>query len=340
MKNKILIASDTYHPEVNGVVNHIINIGIELEKMGYQVSYIHPGYFITIPTPRYKSVRLAVNAWPKTKKLINERQPNFVHIATEGPIGIATRQHCIQNNLPFTTSYLTQFDRYISLYFPWFPQYIVRSYVKWFHKKSNHILAPTQSIKHQLLADGFNKNKMITWGGGVDRTQFKPTKKTAWPYTKPIWIYAGRVSIEKNIEAFLKLELEGTKIIVGDGPQLSRLKKDFPEVIFKPCATQSQLASYFSSSDAFIFPSKTDTFGLVMIEALACGLPVAAYHAPGATDIFQGSKINCLHHDLKVAAIKALNIKKDDCIEHAKQFDWAKCAKILITLYKKYNQYT
>ena len=327
---KILIVTDAWYPQVNGVCRTLKNLGDELKKIGHQVEYIEPNQFFTVPMPKYNEIKLSLNVWPRVGRLISKADADIIHIATEGPIGIFAKRYCVKNKLKFTTSYHTQFDKYLKLYYPYLPIKLAQKFLKGFHSKAEKILVTTQSMKDELQDIGFDKDKMVVWTRGANHGAFQKPKKINLEYKRPIYLYVGRVSIEKNIRAFLDLELEGTKLVVGKGPDLDKLKKEYPEAIFKGERTNGELASYFASSDVFVFPSKTDTFGIVIIEALKCGLPVAAYPVAGPKDIFNGTNIGSLNNDLKKAAIEALKSDRSACIEHAKKYTWENCAKIFL----------
>ena len=327
---KVLICTDAWYPQVNGVCRTLKNLGDELKKIGHDVEYIEPNLFFTIPMPKYNEIKLSLNVWPRVGTLIKKAKADVVHIATEGPIGIFAKRYCVKNNIKFTTSYHTQFDKYLKLYYPYLPIKLAQKFLKNFHKKAEKILVTTQSMKEELQEIGFNKDQMVVWTRGANHSSFKNPKKINLEYKRPIFLYVGRVSIEKNIRAFLDLDLDGTKLIVGKGPDLTKLKKEYPSAIFKGERTNGELASYFASSDVFVFPSKTDTFGIVIIEALKCGLPVAAYPVAGPKDIFNGTNIGSLNHNLKIAAEEALKADRQACLEHAKKYTWENCAKIFL----------
>ena len=327
---KILIVTDAWYPQVNGVCRTLKNLGDELKKIGHQVEYIEPNQFFTVPMPKYNEIKLSLNVWPRVGRLISKADADIIHIATEGPIGIFAKRYCVKNKLKFTTSYHTQFDKYLKLYYPYLPIKLAQKFLKGFHSQAEKILVTTQSMKDELQEIGFDKDKMVVWTRGANHGAFQKPKKINLEYKRPIYLYVGRVSIEKNIRAFLDLDLEGTKLVVGKGPDLDKLKKEYPEAIFRGERTNGELASYFASSDVFVFPSKTDTFGIVIIEALKCGLPVAAYPVAGPKDIFNGSNIGSLNNDLKQAALDAINADRSECIEHAKKYTWENCAKIFL----------
>src|SRR6056300_1447903 len=311
---KILIATDAYFPQVNGVVRTLHETGEILKSQGHTIEYITPQLFLTFPMPKYNEIRLSVNVWPRVGNLIKQINPDAIHIATEGPIGAMARRYCIKNNL--------------KLYFPIIPAKWAEKFLANFHNKAERILVTTETMRKELIDIGIDNKKMITWTRGGNHGPFKNPNKIDLPHRRPIWIYVGRVAIEKNIRAFLELELEGTKIIIGKGPDLKKLKKEFPNDHFLGEKTNGELASHFASSDVFVFPSKTDTFGIVVLESLNCGTPVAAYPVPGPLDILGGTEIDTLDEDLKTSALKALKISREDCLKFAKKYSWEETARI------------
>ena len=325
---KILIATDAYYPQVNGVVRTLHETGEILKSQGHTIEYLTPQLFLTFPMPKYNEIRLSVNVWPRVGSLIKQLNPDAIHIATEGPIGTMARRYCIKNNLKFTTSFHTRFDKYLKLYLPIIPSKWAEKFLANFHNKAERILVTTETMRKELIDIGIDNNKMVTWTRGGNHGAFKNPTKIDLPHKKPIWIYVGRVAIEKNIRVFLELELEGTKIIIGKGPDLKKLKKEFPNDHFLGEKTNGELASHFASSDVFVFPSKTDTFGIVVLESLNCGTPVAAYPVPGPLDILGGTEIDTLDEDLKTSALKALKISREDCLKFAKKYSWEETARI------------
>ncbi len=225
---KILIVTDAWYPQVNGVCRTLKNLGDELKKIGHQVEYIEPNQFFTVPMPKYNEIKLSLNVWPRVGRLISKADADIIHIATEGPIGIFAKRYCVKNKLKFTTSYHTQFDKYLKLYYPYLPIKLAQKFLKGFHSKAEKILVTTQSMKDELQEIGFDKDKMVVWTRGANHGAFQKPKKINLEYKRPIFLYVGRVSIEKNIRAFLDLELEGTKLVVGKGPDLDKLKKEYP----------------------------------------------------------------------------------------------------------------
>lgn len=323
---RILIVTDAWFPQTNGVVRTLSTTGEELRRLGHSVEFITPDRFDTVSFPTYKEIKLAYNPFKKMGQIINDFNPNVIHIATEGPLGLAARSYALKNELPFTTSYHTKFPEYLSsqLYVPPFLTY---AYLRWFHKSSSSIMTSTGSLRDELRTKGFGNLKH--WSRGVDIELFKPREKAFLDLPRPIFLYVGRVSYEKNIKDFLDLDLPGTKLVVGNGPQLESLKLEYPSVVFAGKREGEELAKFYSSSDVFVFPSKTDTFGLVLIEALASGIPVAAYPVTGPIDVIgENSEVGVLSNDLRSAALNALNISGVKCRQFIlDNYLWTNCTK-------------
>lgn len=328
--SKILLATDAWQPQINGVVRTLGHVVQEAKALGYDVEVINPTNFKNIACPSYPEIRLAVDPFFKVDEIIKQSKPDYIHIATEGPIGMSFRKYCKRNALNFTSSFHTLFPEYLKKRV-FMPRTISYAYLKKFHNAAQQTLVPTRSIKKSLRLMGFKNLK--TWSRGVDTKLFKASNKDDSLFShlpKPIHLYVGRVAIEKNIEAFLNLELNGSKVVVGDGPQLAELRVKYPSTIFTGAKKGSELAAHYASADVFVFPSKTDTFGLVILEALASGLPVAAFNAPGPKDIFYKSHLNGLGDCLKTSIHKAYKFKKQDCIEFAQKFSWASTTQIFL----------
>ena len=321
---KIIIATDAWKPQINGVVTTLEKIGDELTTLGNKVKYITPEYFRTFPCPSYPSIRLAI--WPgnKVSTMLDEFDPDAIHIATEGPLGQATRSYCIKHKLKFTSSYHTQFPEYIRLRAP-VPVSWSYAFLRRFHIKAMRTMVPTLSQQRRLIERNFSN--VVICSRGVDTGQFYPRSKDFIDAPRPVSMYMGRVAIEKNIEAFLDLDLPGTKVIVGDGPDLLILKKKYPDVIFTGFKRGAELAQYLAAADVFVFPSLTDTFGLVMLEAMACGVPVAAFPVTGPIDVVIQGKTGVLDNDLKKAVLQALELNPDDCVVYARKSSWRNCAE-------------
>ena len=334
---KIMIITDAWTPQVNGVVRTMQRVIEECEAMGHEFEIISPSDgFWTIPLPTYSEIKLALFAKRKIKKRFEAFEPDAVHIVTEGTLGMAGRSVCLKARHPFSSSYHTRFPEYISARFPFIPLSWGYSFVRWFHKYSGSVMVVTPSMRDELTERRF-KN-VVPWSRGVDTKLFHPSNRinegeAGDPFAglkRPIYLNVGRVAVEKNIEAFLELDLEGSKVVVGDGPAFDHLKAKYPEAHFLGPKFGEDLATCFASSDVFVFPSLTDTFGLVIIEAQASGVPVAAYNVPGPKDTIPGSNAGILGDDLAAAARAALELSPEDCRRHAEKFSWRACAETFI----------
>lgn len=321
---KIVIVSDAWHPQINGVVTTLTEVSGWLESRGHSVTVIHPGLFTTVPCPTYPSIRLAVFPGRKLARQMAAIRPDSIHIATEGPLGVAAKRYCLKNGLSFTSSYHTQFPEYINLR-TGIPARWVYRWMRAFHGAASNTLVTTYSMRNRLLVEGFRN--MTVWTRGVDSSLFYPRNEPFLKSNKPIALYMGRVAVEKSIEDFLKLDLPITKYVVGDGPDRARLERKYADVHFVGFKQGEELARYLAASDVFVFPSKTDTFGIVMIEALACGVPVAAYPVQGPVDIIRQNVTGVLDKDLGRAVMGALELNRDDCLKAAARYRWDRCAK-------------
>ena len=329
---RILLATDAWEPQVNGVVRTLTRITAELRAMGDQVEVISPDQFPTFPLPTYPEIKLAVGAYEKVQERFKSFEPEAIHIATEGPIGLAARRICLEWKLPFTTSYHTRFPEYISARLP-LPLAAGYAYMKWFHKPSGRLMVATPTLQDELGRHGFRN--LSRWSRGVDTETFHPKHPTDPDVyaglARPIFLNVGRVAVEKNIEAFVSLDLPGTRVVVGDGPQREDLTAKYPQVVFTGAKFGDELAAYFAGADVFVFPSLTDTFGLVLLEAMACGVPVAAFSAPGPIDIIPGSGAGVLapgqSGGLKEAALACLDLDHEAVRAYAEQFSWRSCAE-------------
>ena len=323
----ILIVTDAWSPQVNGVVRTLQSVRSELEAMGHAVSVISPDQFRSMPCPTYPEIRLALTG--SLGKRIEAAAPEAIHVATEGPLGLAARKYCIRRKLPFTTAYHTQFPEYVSkrtkLPARWFWRYI-----RWFHAASTAVMVSTPAVERQLHENGIPHTRH--WGRGVDLSLFTvqgPRHPAFEDLQRPIQLYVGRVAVEKNIEAFLTSSHPGTKVVVGEGPSLEKLKERFPHIRFLGKLVGADLASAYRSADVFVFPSRTDTFGLVLIEALATGTPVAAYPVQGPIDVLTDA-VGCMNEDLDQAIVGALTRDREVCAEYAGHFGWAESARQLL----------
>jgi glycosyltransferase involved in cell wall biosynthesis len=320
---RILIVTDAWKPQVNGVVRTLSSTSNHLRRMGHDIEMITPQGCKSIPCPTYKEISLALTPSRLVKNTFQQFQPEMVHIATEGPLGWSARRYCKKNDLKFTTSFHTQFPEYIHARTK-IPTGWTYKVLRRFHSLARHVMVTTLSMEKKLASAGF-KN-LTKWSRGVDTQIFQPQSRS-FVGTKPNLLYVGRVAVEKNLEAFLDMKIDAVKIVVGDGPQLPYLKAKYPDVLFAGAKFGDELVHYYSMADAFVFPSRTDTFGLVMLEALACGTPVAAYPVEGPIDVIQSSEVGCLDKDLKKATMMALGKSRKKCRNYALEFSWEKCTK-------------
>lgn len=318
---RIMIVTDAWYPQVNGVVRTLDTVKSKLSDSGHEVSVLNPHTpgVKTIPCPTYPDINLAVGASSQVARSIEEFAPNCLHIATEGPMGLAARKFAKHSGIPFTTSFHTKFPEYIYARTR-IPTKLTYSLLRWFHRRSRSVMVNTKSMEDSLRGRGFRNLKR--WTRGVDTDLFRPSEDLFLTDKRPIHLYVGRVAVEKNLESFLDLDLEGTKYVVGDGPLLNSLKLRYPDVRFAGFKYGLELAHYFAAADVFVFPSRTDTFGLVMLEALACGVPVAAYPVTGPLDVITNSEVGSLDFNLKRAIERAYKLSRHRCREFALQFSW------------------
>jgi len=319
----LLVVTDAWYPQVNGVVRTIDKTAEELRARGIRVDLITPNEFRTVPMPGYGEIGLSLTTSAPVVHRIEALQPDAIHIATEGPLGWIARGYCVRRRLPFSTAYHTQFPEYLRARVP-FPLWASYRIVQYFHRPATACLVGTPYLKAVLEERGFSNVQV--WPKGVDTTLFTPAKRAPLPYAGPVFLYVGRVAVEKNIEAFLALDLPGTKLVVGDGPSLRSLKAAYPAVTFLGARHGDELARLFASADVFVFPSRTDTFGLVLLEALASGTPVAAYPVTGPIDVIADATIGVLDNDLRAAALAALQLRHDPCRSYAERYSWAASA--------------
>lgn len=316
---KVMIVTDAWRPQVNGVVRTLTTTKLEMEKMGHEVDLLSPLEFRTFPCPTYPEIRLSWLPGKAVEKRIREFAPHALHIATEGPLGIAARRYALRNNLPYTTAYHTRFPEYVQARFA-IPLSWTYRFLRWFHGPSSAMMAPTPKVKSDLEDWGFTN--AVLWTRGVDLDVFKLQEANKLDSKPPIFLYVGRVAIEKNVEAFLELDLPGSKWVAGDGPAMAGLKARYPDVNYLGVLNQPELAEIYASADVFVFPSKTDTFGLVLLEAMACGLPVAAYPVTGPIDVLGDSDAGVMHENLREACLAALKIDRKTARAHAEKFSW------------------
>jgi glycosyltransferase involved in cell wall biosynthesis len=318
---RIMIVTDAWSPQVNGVVRTLQTVRAELEKMGHEVEVISPDLFRSIPCPTYSEIRLALTTRRAVGARIEAFAPDSLHIATEGPLGLAARRWCLARGHHFTTAYHTQFPQYLAKRTKLPPRLFWR-YIAWFHRPARAVMASTQTLRGELHANGLAVTRL--WGRGVDLACFRPD---AAPHqalaglARPIQLYVGRVAVEKNVEAFLECRYPGSKVVVGDGPALVGLRRKYPKVHFLGALRGDPLAAAYAGADVFVFPSRTDTFGLVMIEALACGTPVAAYPVPGPIDVLTDA-VGAMDEDLDAAIASALTRDRGACARYGRSFSW------------------
>jgi glycosyltransferase involved in cell wall biosynthesis len=329
---RIAIATDAWYPQVNGVVRTLGATVAELDRRGYEVELITPQRFHTAPMPGYSSIRIAMAPRFGVRKMLDAFEPEIVHISTEGPIGWSTRAWCISSGIPFTTAFHTRFPDYAAArtgisaerFWP-----IMRR----FHAESRAVMVATESLAAELAQRGIPQT--LNWSRGIDRWTFRPNGEKLAAMAdlpRPILLNVGRVAIEKNLEAFLDAKAPGTKVVVGDGPALEEMKRRYPDAVFLGALAGEELASAYRSADCFVFPSRTDTFGLVLIEALACGVPVAAYPVAGPLDIIgrtgrgvddtMPATVGVLDDDLALAINKALSLDRTAAAVFGSRFTW------------------
>lgn len=326
---RVLIATDAWAPQVNGVVRTLETLGSQLERLGHEVQFVTPDGFRTVPMPTYPEIRLALFARRAVGRVIDAFKPDAIHIATEGPLGLATRRNCMRRGVSFTTSFHTRFPEYIHARFG-VPTAWSYAGLRWFHGPATAVMVATRSLERDLEQRGFKNLRL--WSRGVDTDLFKPGAKDWLDLPRPVFLYVGRVAIEKSVEEFLKLDLPGSKLVVGDGPQLAELQQRYPNVRFTGPKFGQDLARLYAASDAFVFPSRTDTFGLVVLEALASGLPVAAHPVQGPIDIIGGNaKVGALSENLQEAALAALQLSPTASRAFAMEFSWEACTRQFLT---------
>lgn len=325
---KIALISDAWHPQINGVVTTLSNTCAALLRLGHSVELITPDLFRTWPCPGYPDVGMAFLCGPKLRPILKAFQPDAIHLATESSIGFAARRYCRHYGYRYTTSFHSRFPEYFKLR-AGVPLSVTYTYLRWFHERSTRVMVSTESLQNELSRKGFKH--LALWSRGVDSDLFRPRDKGFIRDQRPIFMYTGRVAIEKNVEDFLKLDLPGTRYIIGDGPQRLELEQKYPAARFLGYQTGETLARYLAAADVMVFPSRNDTFGLVILEALACGVPVAAYPVQGPKDVLQDARAGILHNDLREAAFKALSLNPHDCRRYALQYSWDNCARQFVS---------
>lgn len=328
---RIAIVTDAWRPQINGVVRTLEIVARILRADGHEVEVFGPDRFRTLPCPTYPEIRLSLFPSSRLSHMLKLFAPDAIHLVTEGPLGWAARGFCRRNGIPFTTAYHTRFPEYVRarIMLPLSWSY---AFVRHFHAPSAAVMVVSPAIRDELTARGF-KN-LVPWSRGVDITAFKPQPREETGEPRPIWLYAGRVAIEKNIKAFLDLDLPGTKWVVGGGPQLKSLQRRYANAHFFGSVDTDELSYRYSQADCFVFPSVTDTFGLVMVEALASGVPVAGYPVPGPLDVVTDPRVGALDKDLRTACLAAFPRDPEDCRRHAETFTWQRCAQQFVDTLK------
>lgn len=324
---RVLIATDAWHPQVNGVVRTLTSLARAASKLGVTIEFLSPEGFPSIPVPTYPGLRLALPGRRRIAQRIAEANPDAIHIATEGPIGHVVRAYCRARGRPFTTSYTTRFPEYISARAP-IPERWIYAALRRFHASASVTMVATPSLMAELSQRGFSKLGM--WTRGVDTELFRPNRSIDVSFPRPIFVCVGRIAVEKNLDAFLSLNLPGTKIVIGKGPQEPQLRRRYPQVRFLGQLENGILAGHLAAADVFVFPSKTDTFGVVQLEALASGVPIAAFPVTGPKDVIGDQPIGVLHEDLRIACIGALKLSREACRNFALSCSWEASARQFI----------
>jgi glycosyltransferase involved in cell wall biosynthesis len=328
---KILIATDAWHPQVNGVVHTLGHVAQEAKALGTEAEFLSPDQFWTLPMPSYPEIRLALVAPGDVERRLEKSRPDAIHVATEGPIGHAMRRVCLRRRLPFTTSFHTRFPDYLAERLPvperWTSE-LTWAWLRRFHAPGAAVLAATPALVGELATRGFKNVRL--WPRGVDAQLFCPRAGATLDLPKPIFLTVGRLAVEKNLEAFLALDLPGSKVVVGDGPSRAALERKFPDAVFLGARRGEALAEIYAAADVFVFPSRTDTFGLVLLEALASGLPVAAFPAAAPRDVIGDAPVGCLDEDLRRACLGAIEYRREDCRDFALRMTWAASARIFL----------
>jgi glycosyltransferase involved in cell wall biosynthesis len=320
---RVMIATDAWHPQVNGVVRTLTSLAAAAKSLGVSIDFLTPEGFPTVALPTYENLRLALPHAAEIARRVEAANPDAIHIATEGPIGFMTRAYCRRRGRPFTTSYTTCFPEYIAARAP-IPESWSYAVLRRFHAAATVTMVSTPSLTAELRKRGFQNLRM--WTRGVDTDLFAPERVIPLDLPRPIFLTAGRVAVEKNIEAFLSLDLPGSKVVIGEGPQEAELRGCFPGVTFLGLRRGGELAGLMAAADVFVFPSRTDTFGVVQLEALACGVPVAAFPVMGPRDVIGDQPVGVLNEDLRTACLGALTLSREACRVFALTRSWATSA--------------
>jgi glycosyltransferase involved in cell wall biosynthesis len=328
---KILIATDAWHPQVNGVVRTLGQLAREARELGARIEFVAPDRFLTLPMPSYAEIRLSLVPPGAVERRLDAVRPDVVHIATEGPIGHAMRRVCLRRGLPFTTSFHTRFPDYLAGRLPFAQKLTEAAAWRWlgaFHGESAAVMAATPSLCTELTERGFPRVKL--WPRGVDTQLFRPRGLAGLDLPRPLFLTVGRLAPEKNVEAFLALDLPGTKLVVGDGPARAALERQYPDAIFLGARHGEALAEIYAAADVFVFPSRTDTYGLVLLEALASGVPVAAFPVAAPRDVIGTANVGVLDEDLRAACLGALGRSRSQCRAFALGLTWRESARAFL----------
>jgi glycosyltransferase involved in cell wall biosynthesis len=320
---RILIATDAWHPQVNGVVRTLTALGSELRKLGVALDFLTPDGMRTVALPSYPEIRLAISSPRQIERRIADIRPDVVHIATEGPIGHLVRHHCIRRNRPFTTSFHTRLAEYAAARWP-VPEGLTWRWLRWFHNAGCATMAATPSLAAELQRRGFRK--VAPWPRGVETELFRP-RPSDLGLRRPVFLSVGRLAVEKNIEAFLSLDLPGTKVVVGNGPARAELTSRFPDAVFLGEKSGDELAAIYAAADVFVFPSRTDTFGLVLLEALSSGVPIAGFPVAATRDVVGDAPVAVLDEDLRKACLQSLTLSRHSCRAYARTMTWEASAR-------------
>jgi len=336
---KILIVTDAWHPQVNGVVRTLSQMGKEAPALGADVQFLTPAEFRTVPMPSYPEIRLSMVLPGMVERRLDAIGPDAIHIATEGPLGQAMRRVCLRGRLSFTTSFHTRFPDYVAERMPLMSRWsseLTWAWMRRFHKPASAVMAATPTLVAELEERRFRNVKL--WARGVDARLFRPRPEAKLDLPRPIFLTVGRLAVEKNVHAFLQLDLPGTKLVVGDGPARAQLERQFPDAVFLGAKHGQALAEIYAASDVFIFPSLTDTFGLVLLEALASGLPVAAFPASAPRDVLGDAPVGVLDWDLRQACLAALDLSKQACRDFALTMTWTESARTFLDCIQASNK--
>ena len=321
---RILLVSDAWFPQTNGVVNTLAQTAAWLGRFGHEVRLATPGDYRTVPCPTYPEIRMALHPTPRLARCIEAFRPQAMHIATEGPLGLAARRYCVRRGWHFTTSYHTQFPQYLRSRWP-IPLAVSYAALRWFHGAARACMVSTRAVHAELAGRGFNN--LVRWSRGVDTTLFRPRSKDHLMLPRPIAAYVGRLAVEKNVDAFLEMPWRGTKVVIGDGPERPRLQLQYPDAVYLGLRLGEDLAAHVAAADVLVFPSLTDTFGLVLLEAMACGVPVAAFPVTGPIDVVEDGVTGALDSNLGKAAERAIQLDPQACRNRAQQSSWRDCTR-------------